>query len=1081
MRRTRKITTALALTALVAAPLVTAQSASGTTRPSARASTPQVAVKLPRGVVVGTKLPSTQRLQLGVTLASRNLAGLESFVAAVNDRGSALYHHYLTPSAFRARFGPSPSALREVMTSLRHQGFSGFTSSPNGLSIHFSGLARQVEATFAPDLVQLGGAAGTHAYSNLKTPRLIGPLAEVQSVLGLSNLDAAFSHAIKQRTLGKSNLRQPSVSRTPAVLRQQGCNEVQTYVGNSAVNLPNDLAAAYAMNPLYGAGDYGQGVHIAIEEFEPFSASDIATYQACFGTTTTVNTIDINGGPGALSSQSGEAALDIEVAIGLAPSATIDVYQGPNSGTTAYDLFSAMVNASTLPQVIVTSWGTCEANVGSAGMAAEHTLFLQAASQGQSVIAAAGDAGSTDCNGQPSSVAVDDPANQPQVLGVGGTTDTSNGEKVWNVGGGATGGGISGNFCMPSYQLQSSPSGIINNYSVHNASCTDSDSVQYMRQVPDVAAVADPNTGYVVLFADQWSVYGGTSAAAPLWASIAALVNASPFCSAYGSGSPGVQPSLLYPAANATGGWSSMFTDVTVGNNDVTGLVHGKYPATIGYDQASGLGVPVVVGLNGSKSPDLGYPGLAARMCFQAATTNATPTVTSIHPTSIKPGVATSITLTGSGFLPVAGATRVHLSPSVTVTATCSSTTSCTVPVPSLTTGTYGLTVEVERLATSTSGPSSALSVTTKTTTSITPLISPLSTTYGAATTFSADVTPSGATGTVTFSSGATTLCSTTLSNGSASCASPTSAAVGSYDVLASYSGDGTYASSNASAGTYAVNKATATLVASASPTTVSFGRTTSFSVAGLRQGSTGSVTYSVGIDNVCTATVLAGAASCQGVLTSPVGPVTVTAYYSGDNNDESSTTTVDLTITKATGLVSLTVPTRVPAEGNIALSATVSPTATSGQVTFSIGGRTACSAPVVSGTATCSTSVNLNLGQTTVSGSYSGSGTVGPGSASVQVTVAAGATTFVVKATPTTVTLHHAPLLLASGFSKTTSGTVTFKVGAVKLCNAKVTSGTARCSPPPMTRKGRVVVVASYAGDLRHRSSVASTFFTVR
>ena len=431
--------------------------------------------------------------------------------------------------------------------------------------------------------------------------------------------------------------------------------------------------------------------------------------------------------------------------------------------------------------------------------------------------------------------------------------------------------------------------------------------------------------------------------------------------------------------------------------------------------------------------------------------------------------------------MPVAGATRVHLSPSVTVTATCATTTSCTVPIPSLTTGTYGLTVEVERLATSTSGPSSALSVTTKTTTSITPQISPLSTTYGTATTFSAAVTPSGATGTVTFSSGATTLCSTTLSNGSASCASPTSAAVGSYDVLASYSGDGTYASSNASAGTYAVNKATATLVASASPATVPYGRTTTFSVAGLRQGSVGPVTYSVGIDNLCTATVLAGAASCQGVLTSPVGPVTVTAYYSGDNNDESSTTTVDLTITKATGLVSLKVPTRFPAEGTVALSATVSPTATSGQVAFSVGGRTACSAQVLSGTATCSISVNLSLGQVTVSGTYSGSGTVGPGSASVQVTVAAGATTFVVKATPTTVTLRHAPLLLASGFSKSTTGTVTFKVGAVKLCSAKVTSGTARCSPPPMTRKGRVVVVASFAGDLRHRSAVASTFFTVR
>ncbi|MEI6700650.1 MAG: Ig-like domain repeat protein, partial [Actinomycetota bacterium] len=726
-------------------------------------------------------------------------------------------------------------------------------------------------------------------------------------------------------------------------------------------------------------------------------------------------------------------------------------------------------------------WGTCEANVGASGMAAEHTLFLQAASQGQSVIAAAGDAGSTDCNSQTSTVAVDDPANQPQVLGVGGTTDTPTGEHVWNSGGTGSGGGISRTFCMPSYQLQSSPAGIINTYSVHNAACTDAGSVQYMRQVPDVAAVADPNTGYIVLFAGAWSVFGGTSAAAPLWAAIAALVDVSPFCTAYGSDNPGVQPSLLYQAANVTGGWSSMFTDVTVGNNDAKGTVHGKYPATTGFDLASGLGVPIVVGLNGSKSPDLGYPGLAARMCFQAATTNTTPTITSIHPTSIKPGTATSVTVTGSGFLPVTGATRVHLSPSVIVTATCSSTTSCTVPVPSLTTGTYDLTFEVERLASSTPGPSSALSVTLRTTTSTTPLISPLSTVFGTSTTLSADVTPSAATGMVTFTSGATTLCSAAISGGSASCASPTSAGVGSYDVLATYSGDGTYASSNANAGTYAVNKATATLAASASPSTVVYGRTSTFSVAGLRHGSSGSVTYSIGVDNLCTAAVSAGAASCKGLLTTPIGSVTVTAYYSGDTNDESASTTVDLTVSKASGSLKLTLPPRFPAEGIVVLAATVSPTATSGKVTFTIGGRAACSASVVASSAHCSSGVNLSLGKTSVVGTYSGSANVGPGSVAVPVTVTAGATPFVVRATPVIVALRHAPLLLASGFTKTTTGTVTFKVGKVTLCSARVVSGTARCSPRPMTKKGRVVVAASYPGDLRHRASVATTSFTVR
>ncbi|MEI6701092.1 MAG: protease pro-enzyme activation domain-containing protein, partial [Actinomycetota bacterium] len=321
MRRTRQFTTALALSALLAGPLVANESASGSTRSSANRSTPQTSVKVPKGAVVGSKLGGLDRLKLGVTLPSRNVQGLEAFVASVSDRGSPLFHYYLTPASFRARFGPKPSVVQRVIASLRHQGFSAISMSPNGLSLHFSGLARQVEATFAPNLVHLRGVKGSHVFTNLKTPRLVGPLSAVQSVLGLSNLDSAFSHAIKQRTLGRASIRQPLSARTPAVLRQQGCTEVQTYVGSAPVNLPADLATTYGMNPLYASGDFGQGIHIAIEEFEPFSSSDVATYQSCFGTTTTVNTIDINGGPGV--DQIGEAALAVEVAIGLAPNAPI--------------------------------------------------------------------------------------------------------------------------------------------------------------------------------------------------------------------------------------------------------------------------------------------------------------------------------------------------------------------------------------------------------------------------------------------------------------------------------------------------------------------------------------------------------------------------------------------------------------------------------------------------------------------------------------------------------------------------------------------------------------------------------------
>ena len=217
---------------------------------------------------------------------------------------------------------------------------------------------------------------------------------------------------------------------------------------------------------------------VAMYELEPVSASDLAAYQSCYGLHTDIQYAQVDGGAGS-GGGSGESALDIENLIGLAPSAHVIVYEGPNSasgspGAGPYDLFSAIVNQDRA-QVVSVSWGECEAALGFTDAQAEGNLFAQAAVQGQTVVAAGGDSGSEDCNvpgllpqTQP---AVDDPASQPLVTGVGGTTLSALGprptETVWNQAGtvataalqpGAGGGGVSGFWAMPAAQRDAASS-----------------------------------------------------------------------------------------------------------------------------------------------------------------------------------------------------------------------------------------------------------------------------------------------------------------------------------------------------------------------------------------------------------------------------------------------------------------------------------------------------------------------------------------------------------------------------------------------------------------------------------------------
>jgi kumamolisin len=250
----------------------------------------------------------------------------------------------------------------------------------------------------------------------------------------------------------------------------------------------------------------------------------------------------------------GEVQLDIEVAGSVAPAANLAVYFGNNAGNGFLNAVAAAVHdAQRSPAVISISWGGPETAWAAQDLDAMDQAFQSAASIGITVCVASGDNGASDGEAA-GTLTVDFPASSPHVLGCGGTSLPRKGaETAWNDGaqGGASGGGYSTHFNRPDWQSGNLKTG---------------------RGVPDVAGNADPATGYNVAVDAHDTVIGGTSAVAPLWAGLVALVNEST-----GSKAGFVNP-VLYANPSA-------LTDVVSGNNN-------GFQCGPGWDPVTGLGTP---------------------------------------------------------------------------------------------------------------------------------------------------------------------------------------------------------------------------------------------------------------------------------------------------------------------------------------------------------------------------------------------------------------------------------------------------------------------------------------------------------
>lgn len=335
-------------------------------------------------------------------------------------------------------------------------------------------------------------------------------------------------------------------------------------------HLPNAVAALYAFPKTAGSGK-GECIGI-IELGGGLRASDTeAAFAAMKLAPPQVVAVSVSGGsnaPGQDSGADGEVALDIQVAGGAAPGARIAVYFAPNTDQGFVDAITQAVHdEGSAPSVLSISWGSAESGWTGQAVAAMTSAFKDAASLGVTVCAASGDGLATD-GVDDGAVHVDFPASSPYVVGCGGTRiDTSGNaigtETVWNSDGGGTGGGVSALFPLPAYQ---SDAKVPVSVSTKKAG----------RGVPDVAADADPNSGYTIVVDGQSQTIGGTSAAAPLWAGLFALINEA------GDKPVGQPHAALYANASA-------FRDITQGNNRVGKL---GYAARPGWDACTGLGAP---------------------------------------------------------------------------------------------------------------------------------------------------------------------------------------------------------------------------------------------------------------------------------------------------------------------------------------------------------------------------------------------------------------------------------------------------------------------------------------------------------
>jgi len=558
-----------------------------------------------------------ERMVLVLTRDAAMESLLQSLLARQQDKSSPDFHSWLSPAQFGERFGVSKADLQTLTSWLGSHGFRVNRIGQGAMSIEFSGTAGQVKEAFHTPIHSYFVSGEKH-YANAADPQIPAALAPV--VAGIDTLHdfrkKPTIHAMGKATrIANTSLWQPEFTFTGAA-------------GTAHYLAPGDFAKIYNTATLYQNGIDGTAQSIAIAARNNINLSDVEIFRLAFALPVNDPEIVLDGpDPGNLTgSEETEADLDVEWSGAIAPKATIKfVVSASTNSTDGIDLSSLYIVDNNLAPVLSVSFGECEQSLGEAENTFYNNLWEQAAAQGITAVVSSGDNGPAGCDSDsqttPASqgLAVNGLASTPFNIAVGGTQFNENGadstywsptngpdqssalgyipENVWNESCGdpnvcgtaslfASSGGVSTLYSKPTWQAGL---GVPNDGK---------------RDLPDVSLDAAAGHDGYLLCQDgictinasgelvNAELVGGTSAAAPTFAAIMALI------AQQTNSRQGQADFVLYPLAagqnaancNASGPpqMQCIFNDVTVGNNNVPGQT--GFPATPGYDLATGWG-----------------------------------------------------------------------------------------------------------------------------------------------------------------------------------------------------------------------------------------------------------------------------------------------------------------------------------------------------------------------------------------------------------------------------------------------------------------------------------------------------------
>ncbi|HEV2029759.1 MAG TPA: S53 family peptidase [Candidatus Dormibacteraeota bacterium] len=445
----------------------------------------------------------------------------------------------VTPEVYAAQFGPDPAAAQAAVEWLQHTGFLASWRAGSNL-IAADGPAPLVAALLRVDIETFRLADGTTFYAALDQPQIPPQLAgAASSVIGLDSYRRARTLAVRHGGL-----------------------------------TPTDVLAFYNLQPLRQAGLDGTGQTIVLPEIDDLpNLNDLNKFATEFSLPPFDSILTVKRDPnwGTPEKPQGETVLDLEIIHEVAPNAKIVIYLSAADFGHGDRGFDAMVTDH-LGSIISESLGACEPDTSSGHRSEYSAIQDRAAAFGMSHFVASGDSGAYTC-GQDQPPAGSFPSTLPSVTAVGGTTvfESAQGiyykESAWGgpLDESGSGGGPSQFYAVPDYQKS------VSQTAGHG-----------LRQVPDVAANADPDTGFHIVFGGQDGQAGGTSAATPLWAATVALINQD--LKKKGLREVGfANPALYWMGANSATLPAKPFHDVTIGNNLAN-------DAGTGWDFATGWG-----------------------------------------------------------------------------------------------------------------------------------------------------------------------------------------------------------------------------------------------------------------------------------------------------------------------------------------------------------------------------------------------------------------------------------------------------------------------------------------------------------